>query len=77
MAVPTLGHQPKPGLCLLIDGELLGLDEFLLQGLQVLVIQLELDLEGAVGDAPPALQKGAYLIEHRIEVHCPIPHTAT
>ena len=69
--------SPNQDFALLIDGELLGLDEFLLQGLQVLVAQLELDLEGSVGDTPPALQERAYLIQHRIEIHHLIPRTAT
>src|SRR4029450_8047209 len=38
---------------------------------------MELHLQGSVRDAPPTLQEDAYLIEHRIEIHYPIPHTAT
>jgi hypothetical protein len=31
----------------------------------VLVVQLELHLEGAVGDAPTALEEVAYLLRHK------------
>jgi hypothetical protein len=60
---------PDQDFALLINGQPLRLNEFLLEGFQVLVIKLELHLEGAVGNAPTALKEVAYVLEHGIKIH--------
>ena len=44
-------------------------DEFILEVLQGLVVELELPLERAIGHAPPLAQQGDDLIHHRDKVH--------
>jgi hypothetical protein len=53
----------------LIDRQPLGLDEFLLQGRKLRLVQGELHLKRRVGDTPTTLQKLADLIEYGIKVH--------
>ena len=57
-------HRPA-----LIAGEALALNEFHLQILQRRLIQLELPLEGAIGQATPLAQECNRLIHHRHKVH--------
>jgi hypothetical protein len=45
-------------------------EEFVFERLQLVVVQLELELEGAIGDPPPLPQEIHGLIKHSIEVHC-------
>ena len=47
----------------------LRVEEFVLQGRQLRVIQRELELEGAIGHAAPLAQEGDHLIHDRDEVH--------
>ena len=65
-AAPTGPDQHIP---VLIDREALALDEFVLQVLQCVVVELELQLEGAIGQAAPLAQQGNHLIHHRDKVH--------
>ena len=55
--------RPDQHCPLLIHGEPLALNEFGLQVLKIVVIQVELALEGAIRQAPAALQEGNRLIE--------------
>jgi hypothetical protein len=47
----------------------LPLDEFGFQIFQIRVIELELALQGAIGQAPPALEHGDRLVEDFLKVH--------
>jgi hypothetical protein len=49
----------------------LPLDEFGFQIFQIRVIELELPLEGAIGQAPPALEHGNRLVEDLLKGHRP------
>jgi hypothetical protein len=47
----------------------LGIEEFLLQDLQLFVVKPKLELQGSIGH-PAALTEQVYhLVEHRIEFH--------
>ena len=48
----------------LIHGELLGMDEFVLEILQIVVVQSKLSLDGPIRDALLALQPGNDLGQH-------------
>ena len=63
--------RPDQHAAVLIDREPLALDEFVLQVFQMLVIELELALEGAIGHAPPALEHGNRLVEDLLKGHRP------
>src|SRR5215475_8707077 len=52
-----------------IDHMGLRVEEFVLQGSQLLVVQRELELQGAIGDAAPLAQEGDHLIHDRDKVH--------
>jgi hypothetical protein len=47
----------------------LALNEFRFQIVQIRVIELELPLEGAIGQAPPTLQHGYCLVEDLLKGH--------
>jgi hypothetical protein len=49
----------------------LTLDEFGCQICQIRVIELELPLEGAIGQAPPALEHGYRPVEDLLKSHRP------
>ena len=61
--------RPDQDVPRLIDREALALDELVFQGLQVRVIELKLQLEGAIGQAAPLAQEGDHLIHDRDKVH--------
>ena len=61
--------RPDQHLAVLVHGQALGLDEFVLQVFQVVVIELELPLERAVGHAPLALEQLVYLRQDLLERH--------
>jgi hypothetical protein len=46
-------------------------DEFVLHIVQIRIIELELALEGAIGQAPPALKHGYGLVEDLLKGHRP------
>jgi hypothetical protein len=52
-----------------IYGLLFGLDDFIFERCNVLIIQLEAQLEGSIGDASFPLQQVEYLGQDRIKVH--------
>ncbi len=60
---------PDQHAALLIDRQALAVDEFVLEILQRRVIELELPLEGAIGQAAPLAQQGDHLIHDRDKVH--------
>ena len=62
---------PDQDVAPLIHGQALALDEFGFQIVQVGVIELELPLEGAIGQAPPALEHGYRLVEDLLKGHRP------
>jgi hypothetical protein len=49
----------------------LALDELGFQIFQICIVELELPLEGAIGQAPPALEHGYRLVEDHLKGHCP------
>ena len=53
----------------LIGREVLGLNEFLFQGFEGVVLQLELDLERPIRHALTLTEEGNHLIEDRVKVH--------
>src|SRR5712691_11105076 len=53
----------------LIGREVLGLNEFLFEGFEGVVIQLELDLERPICHALPLTEDGNHLIEDGVKVH--------
>ena len=61
--------HPDQDTLVLIRCQALAVNEFLLQVLQGRIIQLELPLEGAIGQAAPLAQEGDHLIQDRDKVH--------
>ena len=64
---------PDQHFALVIDRELLGVDEFVLERLEGLVIQLELELEDAIGHPAALAQQLLDLLQHLIKVHRRLP----
>jgi hypothetical protein len=62
----TNPHQHPPTL---IHGQPFGLDEFVLEGLKLVIIQAELHFEGPIRHAPLALQQFRYLGKDGIKIH--------
>ena len=60
---------PDEDAASLIDGEALALDELIFERLQVRLVELELELERAIGQAAPLAQQRNRLIHHRDKVH--------
>ena len=56
--------QPDENAAMLVTRQVLGVDEFNLEVLDRLVIELELPLERAIGHTPPLAQQGDHLIHH-------------
>src|SRR4029453_5648754 len=52
-----------------VRGHALGFDEFILQHLKGLVIQLELKLQRAVGDPSSLSEERQDLVEHCVKIH--------
>jgi hypothetical protein len=44
-------------------------EQFFLEGVELLVIQVELDLQGAIGHPSPLSEESQDVVEHLIEVH--------
>src|SRR4030095_13875805 len=61
--------RPHEHLPVLISGELVDFDEFILQDVQGGVIEFELKFESPVRCCPSLLEKGNHLVEYRVEVH--------
>ena len=59
----------RPGRCPLIDRQALALDEFVLHIFQGCVVELELPLEGTVGQAPTPLEPGNRVVEDLLKGH--------
>jgi hypothetical protein len=66
-----LGTVPDQDTAFFIHRQALPLDEFGFQICQIRVIELELPLEGAIGQAPPALEHGYRLVEDLLKGHRP------
>ena len=60
---------PHQDSALLIDRKLFGLDDFVLEGLEMVVVQPEPDLDRPIGEPPLALQQIEYLCEDLIKGH--------
>ena len=60
---------PDEDPALLIHCQALAVDELVFEDLQMGLIQLELELEGPIGQATPLAQEGDRLIHHRDKVH--------
>src|SRR5262245_60293815 len=63
--------RPDQDAAVLIHGQTLALDEFVLHIFQIRVIELELPLESTIGEAPPALEHGDRLVEDLLKGHYP------
>jgi hypothetical protein len=64
-----LGTRPDQYPAVFIHRHALALDEFGFHIVQIRVIELELPLEGAIGQAPPALEHGYRLVEDLLKGH--------
>src|SRR5262249_2084334 len=64
-----LGTSPDQDIAPLIDRQALALDEFVLQIFQGCVVELELALEGAIGQTPAPLQHGDRVVEDLLKGH--------
>jgi hypothetical protein len=68
-----VGHvrtaRPHQHCSLFIHGEPLALNEFGLQVLKIVVIQVELALERSIRQAPSTLQEGNRLVEKLLKGH--------
>ena len=66
--------HPDQDTAVLIHCQALAVNEFVLEGLEVLVIELEVQLEGPIGQASPPLQHGHRLVQHLLKGHgLPLP----
>ena len=63
------GFRPEQAAARIIDHLGVGIEEFVFKRLQLVVVEIELDLEGAIGDPPTLPQEVYSLIKRRIEVH--------
>src|SRR5437867_13201307 len=61
--------DPYQHFAVFVCGDALRLDELFLKRLQVLVVQMKLELEGAIGDPPAGPQQGHDLVQYLIKVH--------
>ena len=61
--------DPDQDSARLIGREVLGLNEFLFEGVEGVVLQLELDLERPIRHALTLTEEGNHLIEDRVKVH--------
>src|SRR5262245_18631841 len=63
--------RPDQDAAVLIHCQALALNEFGFQIFQICVIELELPLEGAIGQAPPTLEHSYRLVEDLLKGHRP------
>src|SRR5262249_17613561 len=61
--------RPDQATAVIIDHMWVGVEEFLLEHLQVVVVQTELELEGAIGHAASALEHGHRVVENLLKGH--------
>jgi hypothetical protein len=66
-----LGARPDQDAAVLIHRHALALDEFGFQIFQIRVVELELPLESAIGQAPPPLEHGDRLVQELLKGHRP------
>ena len=62
----TSPHEAAAGL---VGHRMVRVEEFFLEGFQVLVVQVKLQLEGAVRDPATMSEQIQNLVEHGIEIH--------
>jgi hypothetical protein len=60
---------PHQHTTVLIPGDLLRVEEFILEGLKGVVIQVELHLQCPIGHTSPALEHGYRLVKDLLKVH--------
>ena len=63
------GASPDQHLALVVPGDLVHLNDFLLEELQQVIVQLELDLERALGDTSATLQHLQGLLQDLVKGH--------
>ena len=63
--------RPHQHAAVFILGDLLGVEELVLEGLKGVVIQVELHLECPIGHTSPPLEHGHRLVEHLLKGHRP------
>src|SRR5262249_5715187 len=61
--------HPDQDAAVLIHGQTLTLDEFVLHIVHIRIIELELPLESAIGETPPALEHGDRLVQKLLKGH--------
>jgi hypothetical protein len=68
---PVSHQPPRPDQhpAILIHSHVLGVNKFVLERLDGLIVQLELQLQGPIGHTATLLQKGEDLRDHGIKVH--------
>src|SRR5262249_10998131 len=69
--------RPDQDPAVLIPGDLLRVEEFVLEDRQLVVIEVELELHGAIGHAAPALEHGDRLVHDLLKGHCQASGCAT
>ena len=65
--------RPDQHVAILINRQALALDEFVLQIFEGRVVELELPLQGAIGQTPPALEHGDRVVKDLFKGHCHKP----
>jgi hypothetical protein len=65
-ARPSGPHQTPP---ILLKIPLVGVEQFFFEGVKLLVIEVELDLQGAIGHPAPLSEENQDVVEHSIKVH--------
>ena len=74
--------RPDQDTVVLIHRQALAVNDLVLEGLEVLVIELEVQLEGPIGQASTPLQHGHCLVQHLLKGHglpfrvCKVPGNA-
>ena len=67
---------PDQDFAVFIHGQLLAMDEFLLEILEKRIVQIKLPFEGAIGHAPSTLEHGNRLVQNLLEGHGQRPPAA-
>jgi hypothetical protein len=65
----TISPRPDQHPAILTHGHVLGVDEFVLERLDRVIVHLELQLQGPIGHTPTVPQQGENLLDHGIKVH--------
>jgi hypothetical protein len=64
-----MAPRPDQHPAIFIHGDVLGVDEFVLERFDGVIVQLQPELQGQIGHTPPASEEGRDLLDHGIKVH--------